>query len=128
MSPQMNFQINLNKVKVLLLNLIIKFIFYILIKIFIMNKLILKEFYKINNKYYKLILSWLIRLICSTNHKDIGTSYLIFSGIIRVILPLLIWFDLIYPNFSILYNNYNLYNIIIITYILITIFFLLCQP
>lgn len=46
-----------------------------------------------------------------------------FSGIIGTVLSLIIRLELSYPDFSILYNNYNLYNVIITSHAFIMIFF-----
>jgi cytochrome c oxidase subunit 1 len=70
---------------------------------------------------------WFVRWFCSTNHKDIGTLYLIFgvfSGLIGTYLSVLIRLELATPGPGPLMNNYQLYNNIITAHGLIMIFFM----
>src|SRR5690554_3201484 len=71
--------------------------------------------------------NWFVRWFCSTNHKDIGTLYLIFgvfSGLIGTYLSVLIRLELATPGPGLLMNNYQLYNNIITAHGLIMIFFM----
>jgi len=71
--------------------------------------------------------NWFVRWFCSTNHKDIGTLYLIFgvfSGLIGTYLSVLIRLELATPGPGPLMNNYQLYNNIITAHGLIMIFFM----
>ncbi|HCE59218.1 MAG TPA: cytochrome c oxidase subunit I [Wolbachia sp.] len=70
--------------------------------------------------------SGLKRWLFSTNHKDIGTLYIIFSiltGIIGGLLSVIIRTQLMHIN--ILNNNYQLYNVMVTGHALIMVFFMI---
>lgn len=75
------------------------------------------------NNIYKFFIRWFF----STNHKDIGTLYLIFSvvsGIAGSLLSFYIRLILSSPNSSILSYNNHFYNVIVTGHAILMIFFL----
>src|SRR3984885_5550217 len=66
------------------------------------------------------------RFVYSTNHKDIGTMYLvfgIFAGIIGGILSILIRAELMYPGIQIFHDTHN-FDVVVTAHGLIMIFFM----
>lgn len=98
-------------------------------KFFLYNKILLNyniETYK--DLELKLVLkNFFLKWFCSTNHKIIGTLYLIFSGIAGIIgltYSMMIRIELAVPGASNMFQgDFQLYNVVVTAHALVMIFF-----
>lgn len=70
---------------------------------------------------------WVRRWLYSTNHKDIGTLYIIFGflmGLVGTFFSAIIRIQLMYPGSMFLGGNYHYYNTVITAHALVMIFFM----
>lgn len=86
-----------------------------------------KQMNTIEKSLLERFISWNYRWTMSTNHKDIGTLYIIlgaFSGIIGTLMSVLIRLELTASGDQFFAGNYQLYNVLVTAHAFIMIFFM----
>lgn len=74
----------------------------------------------------KQIWAFIVKWSCTTNHKQIGTLYMLlggFSGIVGMVLSMAIRFELAHEGGLIFKGNAHMYNVVVTSHALVMIFF-----